>query len=110
LRLEIPIRETPVPFVKRLVLWLFLSLPVGMLAGAVFSAFLGDNAAQDRFTAAGNGVLAGAWTGVIGAFAAAATTTISRARLKEAGGSQFLTGLFVSFGLIVAALLLLLVG
>lgn len=96
------------PFIKRFALWLVLSLPVGIGAGAVFSAFLGDGADLDRFTSAGNGAIAGAWVGLIGALAAAATTTVARARLKDAGGSQFFTGLIVSYGLIIAALLLLL--
>jgi hypothetical protein len=96
-----------VPFVKRFVLWLLLSLPVGIGIGAAFSAFLGEGAEFDRFTSAGNGATAGVWTALVGAIAAAATTTVARVRLKEAGGSQFLTGLIVSYGLIIAALLLL---
>jgi hypothetical protein len=96
-----------VAFTKRFILWLLLSLPVGIGIGAAFSAFLGEGSDLDRFTSAGNGGLAGAWTALIGATAAAGTTTMARAKLKAAGGSEFLTGLFVSFGLIVAALGLL---
>ncbi len=94
-------------FTKRFVLWLVLSLPVGMAAGAALSAFFGDGADLDRFTSAGNGAIAGAWTALVGAVVAAATTSVARARLKEAGGSEFLTGLSVSYGLIIIALALL---
>ena len=95
------------PFIKRFILWLLMSLPVGIGVGAVFSAYVGEGSDLDRFTAAGNGAIAGAWIALVGAGAAAATTTAARARLKAAGGSEFLSGLVVSYGLIVVALLLL---
>ena len=97
-------------FVKRLVLWLLLSIPVGIGMGAAVSAFLGEGAELDRFTSAGNGAIAGAWTALVGAIAAAATTTAAQVRLKRAGASLFVTGLIVSYGLITVALLLLLLG
>lgn len=89
-------------------LWVLISLPVGMAAGALVSAVWGENAEIDRFTAAFNGTVSGAWIGLVGAFAAAITNTIARDRLKAAGGSEFLTGLAVSYGLIAIALALLL--
>ena len=93
------------PFIKRFVLWLILSLPVAIGAGAAFSAFLGEGSDLDRFTSAGNGAIAGAWIAL--ATVAAGTTTVAHAKLKDAGGSRFLTELVVSYGLIIAALLLL---
>lgn len=95
-------------FVKLAVLWVLLSVPVGIGAGSLASAYLGDNAEIDRFTAAFNGGLSGAWIGLVGAFAAAATNTVAHDRLTAARGSQFLTGLIVSYGLIAVALGLLL--
>ncbi len=95
------------PFIKRFVLWLILSLPVAIGAGAAFSAFLGEGSDLDRFTSAGNGAIAGAWIALVGATVAAGTTTVAHAKLKDAGGSRFLTELVVSYGLIIAALLLL---
>lgn len=94
-------------FIKGFVLWLMLSVPVGLAAGAVFSAFLGQGSEIDRFTAAGNGAIVGAWVGLVAAAAAAATTTLARPRLKNVGGSQLITGLFVSLGFIIGALGLL---
>jgi hypothetical protein len=99
-----------VPFVKRFMLWLLLSLPAGIGTGALISALLGEGAELDRFTSAGNGAIAGVWAGLLGALAAAATTTVAQVRLKRAGGSLFVTGLIVSYGLIIIALLLLLLG
>ena len=96
------------PLVKRFLLWLLLSLPVGIGVGAGISAFLGEGAELDRFTSAGNGAIAGAWTALVGAIGAAVTTTVAQVRLKKANGSLFLTGLIVSYGLIIFALLLLL--
>ena len=97
-------------FIKRLVIWLLLSLPVGIAFGAGFSAYLGDGADLDRFTAAGNGGIAGAWLGLLGAVSAATTTTIAHDRLKGARASEFLTGLVVSYGLLLMGTLLLWVG
>ena len=95
-------------FIKRAILWVFLSLPVGMGAGALVSLFWGEDADIDRLTAAFNGALSGAWIALVGAFAAAVTNTVAHDRLKAAGGSDFLTGLTVSYGLIAIALGLLL--
>ena len=95
-------------FVKRVMLWVLISLPVGIAVGALVSAVWGEDADIDRFTSAFNGAVSGAWIGLVGAFAAAATNTIAHDRLKVAGGSEFLTGLAVSYGLITIALALLL--
>lgn len=95
------------PFLKRFILWLLLSLPVSTLVGAAFSAYLGEGSELDRFTSGANGAIAGAWAGFAGALAAAGTVTLYRDKLKGAGGSPFLTGLIVSYGLIIASLVLL---
>jgi hypothetical protein len=95
-------------FTKQAILWIFLSLPAGVAAGALVSAFWGQNSDIDRFTAAFNGGLSGAWIALIGAFAAAGTNAVAHDRLKAAGGSWFLTGLVISYGLIATTLGLLL--
>ena len=97
-------------FVKRFVLWLVLSLPVGILAGAGLAAYYGENANIDRLTSAVNGALSGGGIAIVGAWTAAATTSITHDRLQRAGGSEVLTGAVVSYGLILVALLLLLVA
>ena len=94
-------------FLKRLVLWLVLSLPVGIAAGALVSLYFGERAELDSFTAMANGGLTGAWLGLLGGVGAAATTAISRDRLREAGGSECITGAVVSYGLIAIALVIL---
>ena len=100
-------REKLGSFIKGFVLWLILSVPIGLAVGAVFSAFLGQGAEIDRFTAAGNGAIAGAWIGLVAAWAATTTTTLARPRLKNVGGSELVTGLLVSIGFIIGALGLL---
>jgi len=94
-------------FTKYLVLWLFLSEPVGIAVGAGFSAAFGDGASLDRFTSAVNGALAGAWLALFGALMASATITLAHRRLRAAGASNMLTGAIVSYGVIFAGLLLL---
>lgn len=93
-------------YIKRLAIWLVPSLIIGIAFGAGFSAYWGDGADLDRFTAAGNGGIAGAWLGLFGALGAAGTTAYARDRLRQARGSEFLTGSFVSLGLIVIGTLL----
>lgn len=95
-------------FVRQTMLWLLLSLPVGLGAGAAVSALLGTNADIDRFTAGFNGAIAGALIALIGALTAAGTNTIAYDRLKAAGGSPFLTGLAISYGSISVVLGLML--
>ena len=94
-------------FFKRLVLWLFLSLPVGIVLGVLGSLYLAEDGMVDGFTAAGNGLLTGIWMAIVGAIAAAGTTAYARDRLRAAGGSECITGAVVSYGLIVVAILLL---
>ena len=94
-------------FVKRLARWLALSVPVGIGAGAAFSAFVPADAGLDRGTSAVNGALAGFGLALVGAFAAAATTAATRDMLQRAGGSELLTGAIISYGVIAAGLLLL---
>ncbi len=94
-------------FIKRLAIWLLLTLPVGVAAGALFSAFVPEDADLDRFTSAVNGAWVGAGLASIGAWSAAATTTVMRGTLRQAGGSEFLTGAVISYGLVIVGLLLL---
>lgn len=94
--------------IKGLVVWLLASLPVGIVLGVVASAFLPADAAVDRSTAAFNGLLAGTQLALLGGIAAAVTTTVSRDTLKAAGGSEFVTGAIVTYGVIIIGLLLLL--
>jgi hypothetical protein len=98
-------------FIKRLVLWFFLAVPVGTGAGVAVSLWLPADAAVDRFTAAGNGAIAGFALGVFGAVAAAATLAATRTRLCAAGGSECLSGAIIAYGLVAFGLVfLLLVG
>ena len=55
-------------YFKRFAIWLVPSLIIGIAFGSVFSLYFGDGADLDRFTAAGNGAIAGAWLGLFGAF------------------------------------------
>lgn len=95
-------------FLKRLVLWFFLAVPVAIGAGAAVSLWLPGDAAIDRFTAAGNGAIAGFALGVLGALAAATTLAATRTRLRTAGGSECLTGAVIAYGLVAFGLVFLL--
>ena len=97
-------------FIKRLIGWTFLSLPVGVGAGALVSAYWGEGSDVDRLTSAANGAWAGGGIALVGAWMAAATTAAARDRLKSIGGSELLTGAVVSYGLIIVALGLLYVA
>ena len=99
-----------VRFARRLAGWLAVSLPVGIGAGAAVSMLWGENAEFDRLTSVVNGAQAGAWLGAVGAWMAALTTTVARRALRQAGGSELLTGAIVSFGLIGVGLALLVQG
>jgi drug/metabolite transporter (DMT)-like permease len=94
-------------FLKREIAWLLASLPVGIALGAAASAYFGEDAALDHLTSAANGAQAGAWLALVGATAAAATTVLTRDRLRRAGGSEVLTGVIVSLGTIIAGLAML---
>lgn len=94
-------------FLKRFIIWLILSMPIAIGVSVLASLYLGTLGQMDKFTAAGNGVLTGAWLGFFGAWGAAGTTAIARDRLREVRGSECLTGAVVSYGLTVVAILLL---
>lgn len=89
---------------KRLIVWMLASVPLGAATGAVVSAYWGADAAVDRVTSAVNGAIAGFWLGLIGAVAAAVTTRAARAPLRHAGGSEFATGAVIVIGLLAAGL------
>ena len=97
-------------FIKRLVGWLALSLPVGIGAGVGVSMLWGENAEFDRLTSAVNGALSGASLATVGALMAVVTTLVARGSLQRAGGSELLTGVIVSYGLIGIGLSLLVRG
>ena len=94
-------------FLKRLIVWTVVALPLGIGIGAVVSLTWGDNSNIDRATAGFNGAVAGFWLGLIGALSAAATTRIAREPLRRAGGSECLTGGVIVFGLLAVGLALL---
>ena len=94
-------------FLKRFVIWLVLSLPVGVVVGGAFSVFVPEDGALDQRTSVVNGALAGAGLALIGAWAAAGTTAVTRESLKRAGASEFMTGAVISYGLVISGLLLL---
>lgn len=89
---------------KRLIVWTLAAAPFGAAVGAGVSAYWGPGAEIDRVTAAANGAIAGFWLGLIGAFAAAATTRVAREPLRRAGGSEFATGAVIVIGLLAAGL------
>ena len=91
-------------FLKRLIIWTLLAVPLGIGIGAGVSSIWGEDADIDRATAGFNGAVAGFWLGVIGAVAAAATTRIAREPLRRAGGSECLTGAFIVLGLLAIGL------
>ncbi len=95
--------------IKGLLVWLLASLPVGMGLGALVSAYVPADAVVSRSTAAMNGVGAGAELALLGAIVAAVTTHVSRGTLQRAGGSEFVTGAVITYGLIVIGLLVLLI-
>jgi hypothetical protein len=98
-------------FLKRLLLWFFLAVPVGIGAGVLASLWLPADAAVDRFTAAGNGAITGFSLGLLGAFFAAGVLAATRTRLRAAGGSECVTGAIIAYGLVAFGLaFLLLVG
>ena len=94
-------------FLKRLVIWTVVALPLGTGIGAGVSSLWGQDADIDRATAGFNGAVAGFWLGLIGAVVAAATTRIAREPLRRAGGSECLTGGVIVFGLLTVGLWLL---
>lgn len=93
--------------IKRLVIWTVVATPVGVAVGSGVSALWGQDADIDRATAGFNGGVAGAWLGLIGAWAAAITTRVASAPLKRAGGSELLTGVVIVAGLLLIGLGLL---
>lgn len=94
-------------FLKRLIVWTLLAVPLGIGVGAGVSSLWGEDADIDRATAGFNGAVAGFWLGLIGAASTAATTRIARGPLRRAGGSEFLTGAFIVIGLLAIGLGLL---
>ena len=94
-------------FLKRLIIWTVLAVPLGIGIGTVVSLTWGPDSNIDRATAGFNGAIAGFWLGIIGAVAAAVTTRIARDPLRRAGGSECLTGGVIVFGLLGVGLWLL---
>ena len=94
-------------FLKRLVIWTAIAVPLGIGIGALVSLTWGPDADIDRATAGFNGAIAGFWLGLIGALSAAMTTRIARDPLRRAGGSECLTGGIIVFGLLGVGLWLL---
>ncbi len=94
-------------FLKRLIVWTVVAVPLGIGIGALVSLTWGPDADIDRATAGFNGAVAGFWLGLIGAFVAATTTRIAREPLRRAGGSECLTGGIIVFGLLAVGLGLL---
>ena len=70
-------------FLKRLIVWTLLAVPLGIAIGALVSLTWGPDSDIDRATAGFNGAVAGFWLGLIGAFVAAATTRIAREPLRR---------------------------
>lgn len=94
-------------FVKKLLLWIVLALPIGAGAGAVISVFWTEDGRVDMATAAFNGTATGLWLAIFGAIAAALTNYFAQNRLRLVGGSEFLTGITIVIGLLVVGLAVL---
>lgn len=93
-------------FVKRLIVWLVLSVPPGAFAGWLVAWRQTDVGDFRRSGFILGSMLAGLWVGVLGAVMAATTTTIARDWLRRAGASECLTGAVVSYGTVAAGLFL----
>lgn len=93
-------------FVKRLIVWLVLTVPLSAFAGWLVAVRQTDAGDFRRSGFVLSGALIGMWLGVLGAVMAAATTAIARDRLRRAGASECLTGAVVSYGTVAAGLLL----
>ena len=93
-------------YIRRFALWLLLTLPVGVLAGGVFTLLESDT--NDFFRAAeiAGGALIGGVLAVFGSAAATVTTLAGRGALRRTGGSELLSGAIVAYGVVVIGLLL----
>ena len=94
-------------FAKRLAFWLLLTLPLSAGVGAAL-AFLESSADDFRQTAlVVNGALAGMLLASLGAVTATATTFMASEILRQAGGSERLTGAVIAYGVVGIGLALL---
>ena len=97
-------------FLKRLIVWTLVALPLSIGVGALVSSLWGADADIDRATAGFNGAVAGFWLGLIGALSAAVTTRIAREPLRRAGGSECISGAVIVLGVLAAGLAALLLS
>jgi len=85
------------PFLKRFLIWLLLSLPVGAIAGGVVTWSQTIPGDFFRTTYIVGGIARGVYAASFGAFMAAITTTLGRHALRRASGSELLTGIIISY-------------
>ena len=93
-------------YIRRFALWLGLTLPVGVLAGGIFTLWESDTADFFRAAEIAGGLLIGGVLAVFGAAVATATTLAGRGALRRSGGSELLTGAIVAYGVVIIGLLL----
>ncbi len=84
---------------RRLLLWLLLSVPLGTVVGTLLAYADTDSGSYLRGSVMVSGGIIGAELGILGGAMAALTTTVFGGVLRRAGGSAFLTGLVVAGGL-----------
>ena len=84
---------------RRLLLWLLLSVPLGAVAGTLIAYVDAGSANYLRGSMMVSGGIIGVELGILGGAMAALTATVFGNVLRRAGGSVFLTGLVVAGGL-----------
>lgn len=91
---------------RRYVLWLVLTTPIGVLAGGLLALLESDT--NDFFRAAEivGGAIIGGVLALFSAAIATVTTLLGGGVLQRAGGSDFLTGVVLSYGVLVIGLLM----
>ena len=93
---------------KRLILWNLLLVPIGAITEALLELFgASDGESLVRWVLAIQGGLFGAALGLVAGSTAALTNTVFADLLRQAGGSERLTGLVVSVGTLAVGLVLL---
>ncbi len=92
---------------KRLIRWNLLLVPIGAVTEALLEFFGAGDESLVRWVLAIEGGLFGAALGLVAGSTAALTNTVFADLLRQVGGSERLTGLVVSAGILAVGLVLL---